>query len=139
LAQKGQDYEVVVVAGGIKIEIHFMQFRNRGEFVSTHPAFALIAKPPGWSLSYVDKDYSFEYEQTITGDEVWLGLRATIKDGITISDGAIVAAGAVVSTDVPSYAIKAECLLEPFDIASRTRPFGSYRNSSIGIQMVGQG
>lgn len=38
-------------------------------------------------------------------DDVWIGYRATILDGVTIGQGAIAAAGAVVTKDVPPYAI----------------------------------
>jgi acetyltransferase-like isoleucine patch superfamily enzyme len=41
----------------------------------------------------------------IIGDDVWLGVRATVVAGVTIGSGAIVAAGAVVTKDVPSGAI----------------------------------
>lgn len=41
----------------------------------------------------------------IVGDDVWIGARATILDGVTIGQGAVVAAGAVVTKDVPPYAI----------------------------------
>ena len=39
------------------------------------------------------------------GNDVWIGARATILDGVKIGDGAVIAAGAVVTKDVPSYAI----------------------------------
>lgn len=39
------------------------------------------------------------------GNDVWIGLRAIILDGVSIGDGAIIAAGAVVTKDVPPYAI----------------------------------
>ena len=42
---------------------------------------------------------------THIGNDVWIGLNATILDGVTIGDGAIVAAGAVVTKDVPPYAV----------------------------------
>lgn len=39
------------------------------------------------------------------GNDVWIGMRCLILDGVTIGDGAIVAAGAVVTKDVPPYAV----------------------------------
>lgn len=39
------------------------------------------------------------------GDDVWLGYRATILDGVTIGRGGVVAAGALVTKDVPPYTI----------------------------------
>lgn len=41
------------------------------------------------------------------GNDVWLGVRATVLRGVTIGEGAVVAAGAVVDSDVPAYAIVA--------------------------------
>lgn len=41
------------------------------------------------------------------GNDVWLGARTVILDGVAIGDGAIVAAGAVVVNDVPSKAVVA--------------------------------
>jgi hypothetical protein len=43
--------------------------------------------------------------RTIIGNDVWIGVGATVIDGVTVGDGAIVAAGAVVTQDVPPYAI----------------------------------
>jgi len=39
------------------------------------------------------------------GNDVWIGLRAAVKDSVVVGDGAVVAAGAVVVSDVPPYAI----------------------------------
>lgn len=39
------------------------------------------------------------------GNDVWIGARAMILDGVTIGDGAVIAAGAVVAKDIPPYAI----------------------------------
>ncbi|WP_237151947.1 CatB-related O-acetyltransferase [Oryzibacter oryziterrae] len=44
---------------------------------------------------------------TLVGNDVWIGRRATILPGVRIGDGAIIAAEAVVSRDVPPYAIVA--------------------------------
>lgn len=43
--------------------------------------------------------------RTYIGNDVWIGVGATLIDGVKIGDGAIVAAGAVVTKDVPPYAI----------------------------------
>ena len=42
---------------------------------------------------------------TSIGNDVWIGLGASIKKGISIADGAIVGANAVVTKDVPPYAV----------------------------------
>jgi len=39
------------------------------------------------------------------GNDVWIGYRATILDGVKIGDGAIVGLGALVAKDVPPYAV----------------------------------
>jgi chloramphenicol O-acetyltransferase type B len=39
------------------------------------------------------------------GNDVWIGLGATILSGVTIGDGAIIGADAVVAKNVPAYAI----------------------------------
>jgi carbonic anhydrase/acetyltransferase-like protein (isoleucine patch superfamily) len=52
-----------------------------------------------------DRTYFEEYRQTIIGNDVWIGARAILIDGITVGDGAVIGAGAVVTKDVPPYAI----------------------------------
>lgn len=80
---------------------------GRGEhptgFLSTHPIFFSTLKQCGTSFS--DKDYFEELKQITIGNDVWIGARAFIRDGIKIGNGAIVAAGAVVVKDVPDYAV----------------------------------
>lgn len=44
---------------------------------------------------------------TVVGNDVWLGYRATVLPGVRIGDGAIVAAHAVVAEDVPAYGVVA--------------------------------
>jgi acetyltransferase-like isoleucine patch superfamily enzyme len=46
-------------------------------------------------------------EGIVVGDDVWIGWRATILDGVTIGRGAVVAACAVVTKSVPPYSIVA--------------------------------
>ena len=78
-------------------------------FASVHPAFYSTTQ----NLSYVkqNKFDDFHYldsQKRISveiGNDVWIGARATILEGVTIGDGAVVAAGAIVTKDVPPYAI----------------------------------
>lgn len=42
---------------------------------------------------------------TVIGNDVWIGQKATILPGVHIGDGAIIGANTVVSKDVPPYAI----------------------------------
>lgn len=81
-------------------------------FVSTHPSFFSTRKQSGFS--FTDKQLFEEFTSTkenghpysITiGNDVWIGARVTLLDGITIGDGAIVAAGSLVNKDVPPYSI----------------------------------
>lgn len=79
---------------------HPMQYLSTHSFVyksqlfDHHPVYRDIPHSP-WN----------PYSPTIIGNDVWVGAKATIRNGTTIGDGAIVAAGAVVVKDVPPYAI----------------------------------
>ena len=42
---------------------------------------------------------------THIGNDVWIGAKSIVMDGVTIGDGAIVAAGSVVTKDVPPFAV----------------------------------
>lgn len=42
---------------------------------------------------------------TRIGNDVWIGARCIVMDGVTIGNGAIVAAGSVVTKDVPPFAV----------------------------------
>ena len=41
----------------------------------------------------------------IIGNDVWIGSRSIIMQGVKVEDGAIIGAGAVVTKDVPPYAV----------------------------------
>lgn len=71
--------------------------------ISTHPAFYLSRPAKGWS--FASQDARIEYQHTTIGNDVWLGVRVVIRDGITVGDGAIVGAGAVVVKDLAPYGI----------------------------------
>lgn len=97
-------------------------YSNIGRFVSIgpeamigglgkHPVRSFSTHPYFYSKSYRRKlgleggaDFD-ELPTTRVGNDVWIGARAIILDGLSIGDGAIVAANAVVTRDVPSYAI----------------------------------
>jgi len=56
----------------------------------------------------VEPEYEYlepEFKHITIGNDVWIGARAIIMDGVTIGDGAVVATGAVVTKDIPPYAI----------------------------------
>lgn len=46
-----------------------------------------------------------ERRGVVIGNNVWIGARCTILDGVNVGDGAIIAAGAVVVSDVPANSI----------------------------------
>jgi acetyltransferase-like isoleucine patch superfamily enzyme len=47
------------------------------------------------------------YQGIVIEDDVWIGSKATVLDGVTIGRGAVIGAGAVVTRCVPPYAIMA--------------------------------
>jgi virginiamycin A acetyltransferase len=64
--------------------------------------------PGAWREGFDPAAYATGYRgDTIVGNDVWIGMGATILPGITIGDGAIVAAKSVVTKNVPSYAVVA--------------------------------
>lgn len=74
------------------------------DLFSTSPLF--YRKQNTFNIEIVNKDSDFrEYEPIIIGNDVWIGTRAIIMDGIHIGNGAVIAAGAVVTKDIPDYAI----------------------------------
>lgn len=73
------------------------------DFVSTHPIFYSQLKQA--QITFTADSFFNEFETVKIGNDVWIGARAVILDGVIIGDGAIVAAGAVVTKDVPAYAV----------------------------------
>ena len=72
--------------------------------VSTSPVFNKGRNIFGKNLGSV----SFEpYKITEIGNDVWIGNRALILQGVKIGDGAVVGAGSVVTKDVEPYTIVA--------------------------------
>jgi acetyltransferase-like isoleucine patch superfamily enzyme len=76
-----------------------------------HPTHFVTTSPVMYSTrgqvraSFAEKDLFTEQRQTIIGNDVWIGARVFVRDGVKIGDGALIAAGAVVTEDVAPFAI----------------------------------
>jgi acetyltransferase-like isoleucine patch superfamily enzyme len=70
---------------------------------TTSPAFYSTRRQCG--ATFARSDYFAERRPIVLGNDIWLGARVFVRDGVTIGNGAIVAAGAVVTHDVPPYSI----------------------------------
>lgn len=44
-------------------------------------------------------------QETIIGNDVWVGSKSTLRQGIKVGNGAVIGAGSVVLNDVPAYSI----------------------------------
>ena len=73
-------------------------------YITPHSIFY---KNNPWNMhpEWVQKIEFDENPITHIGNDVWIGSRCIVMDGVSIGDGAIVAAGSVVTKDVPPYAI----------------------------------
>jgi virginiamycin A acetyltransferase len=71
-------------------------------WVSSFPFGAIFEEFQGQCGEYPEK---MSKGDVIIGNDVWIGLNATILSGITIGDGVIIAANAVVTKSVEPYAI----------------------------------
>ncbi|MCB0651354.1 MAG: CatB-related O-acetyltransferase [Saprospiraceae bacterium] len=82
--------------------IFFMNGANHlTDAISSYP-FAIFGKD--WSNAMEGKEYPVKGD-TLVGNDVWIGYKATIMPGVTIGDGAIIAAHSVVIKDVAPYSI----------------------------------
>jgi chloramphenicol O-acetyltransferase type B len=73
------------------------------EFISTSPVFYSTRKQCG--VSFAETNRFEEQQETTIGNDVWIGARVFVRDGVRIGNGAVIAAGAVVTGDIPDYAI----------------------------------
>jgi chloramphenicol O-acetyltransferase type B len=73
------------------------------DLITTSPAFYSTRKQCG--VSFTKADHFNEQLETIVGNDVWIGARVFVRDGVRIGSGALIAAGAVVTADVADYAI----------------------------------
>ncbi len=51
------------------------------------------------------RDQGVSYAGIVIEDDVWVGSKTTILDGVTIGTGAVIGASAVVTKSIPAYAI----------------------------------
>ena len=76
-----------------------------------HPTQGMISTYPGFysqrkhAVNFRIDPSIAEYKAIVIQNDVWIGARAVILDGVTIGDGAIVASGSVVTKDVAPYTI----------------------------------
>jgi len=87
------------VASGVRIGLG----RHPLKWASTHPAFYSKTQPI--AVTFASKDAFEPFQETVIGNDVWIGCNALIKDGVKIGTGAVIAAGAVVVKDVEPYAV----------------------------------
>lgn len=81
------------------------------DFVTTHPIFYSKRFKSNLKIENKNKFEEFSYTDYThkwfceIGNDVWIGERVSIINGVKIGNGAIIAAGAVVTKDVPPFAI----------------------------------
>lgn len=73
--------------------------------LGSHPAFYSAADVSGLGFGQAS-DFA-ELPRTVIGNDVWIGARAIVLDGMRVGDGAIIGAGAIVTRDVEPYAVVA--------------------------------
>ncbi len=74
------------------------------DMFSTSPLFYKTKNT--FHMTVIEQDSQFEdYKPIVIGNDVWIGARVIVMDGVKIGDGAVIAAGAVVTKDVPPYAV----------------------------------
>jgi acetyltransferase-like isoleucine patch superfamily enzyme len=66
----------------------------------------IINKIP-YKVSDISKKMKAKKADIVVGNDVWIGMSATILPGVKIGNGVTIMSGAVVSNDVPDYAIAA--------------------------------
>lgn len=79
--------------------------RHPTRWISTHPSFYSLLNQAG--TSFASESHYDELADVTLGNDVWIGARALVLDGVTIGNGAIIGAGAVVTHDVEPYSVVA--------------------------------
>ena len=74
------------------------------DYFSTSPL--LYRRQNKFQINLVEKDLQFEeYLPVSIGNDVWIGSRSIILDGISIGNGSVIAANSVVTKDVAPYSV----------------------------------
>ena len=89
-------YAVIGSGGGISIGSHVLI----GQCVNIHAESHRFT-----DSTRLIQEQGVSYRGVVIEDDIWIGSKATILDGVTIGRGAIIGAGAVVTKSVPSQAI----------------------------------
>jgi acetyltransferase-like isoleucine patch superfamily enzyme len=89
---------VLGAGGGIRIGGHV----RIGQCVNVHAENHRFA-----DASRLIGEQGVSYQGIVIEDDVWIGSKATILDGVTIGRGVVIGAGAVVTHSVPPYTIVA--------------------------------
>lgn len=110
----------VVAGDGVRLQVHAgtltigdqTVFDGDSRIVCTTAVTVGSRVAMGWGCDILDSDFHTVDGRpmrapVVIGDNVWIGIKATILKGVTVGDGAIVAAGAVVTKDVPARALVA--------------------------------
>lgn len=77
--------------------------RNCEIGVAGHPTTWLSTH--SFQYKYFTKCQYEAHDETIIGNDVWIGAKAIVGNGVKVGDGAIIAAGSVVTKDIPPYSI----------------------------------
>ncbi len=75
-------------------------------WVSTSPVFYKGRDSVKTKFSEFERE---NQKRTIIGNDVWIGARVMLKQGVTIGHGAIIGMGSIVTKDVAPYSIVAGC------------------------------
>jgi acetyltransferase-like isoleucine patch superfamily enzyme len=87
------------IAGEVTV---FLGGNHRTDWVTTYPFSEF---PDEWPEAKHITGHPASKGDVVIGNDVWIGIGATIMSGVTIGDGAAIAARAVVTRDVEPYCI----------------------------------
>jgi chloramphenicol O-acetyltransferase type B len=87
----------LIVRGGGKV-VFGDNFHSGGDIL-------IITRNHNYEGNALPYDKTYRYADVTIGDNVWIGSRTIILNGVTIGEGAIIQAGSVVTGDIPKCGI----------------------------------